>query len=95
MQNSGIGNTVNPLLSLSDEDVYKIPMLLMIGWRGEPGVKDEPQHVFQGKITCEMLEVLRVDYTVIDKNTTLEELEKFLDMGVSYFSFNILYLWNC
>lgn len=47
MQNSGYGNCVNPLLSLADEKVYSIPMLLVIGWRGEPGKKDEPQHVKQ------------------------------------------------
>ena len=45
MQNSGLGNAINPLLSLCDPDVYSIPMLVMIGWRGEPGVKDEPQHL--------------------------------------------------
>ena len=50
MQNSGFGNAINPLLSLCDNDVYSIPMLLMIGWRGEPGVKDEPQHIKQGRI---------------------------------------------
>lgn len=48
MQNSGFGNTVNPLLSLTDPKVYSIPMLLLIGWRGEPGKKDEPQHIVQG-----------------------------------------------
>ena len=50
MQNSGLGNAVNPLLSLCDSDVYSIPILLLIGWRGEPGVKDEPQHIKKGKI---------------------------------------------
>ena len=50
MQNSGLGNIVNPLMSLTDKEVYNIPMLLLIGWRGEPGVKDEPQHVKQGKV---------------------------------------------
>ena len=49
MQNSGLGNIVNPLLSLSDPEVYSIPMLLMIGWRGQPGLKDEPQHKKQGR----------------------------------------------
>ena len=51
MQNSGIGNAINPLLSLADEEVYNIPILLLIGWRGEPGLKDEPQHKKQGEIT--------------------------------------------
>ena len=50
MQNSGQGNSANPLISLADPDVYSIPMLLLIGWRGEPGKKDEPQHIKQGKI---------------------------------------------
>lgn len=78
MQNSGIGNAVNPLASLANGDVYGIPMLFIVGWRGEPGVKDEPQHIFQGKITCELLDVLAVSYRVIDKNTTEKELTEVL-----------------
>ena len=50
LQNSGLGNIINPLLSLADKDVYSIPMLLVIGWRGKPGVKDEPQHKKQGRV---------------------------------------------
>ena len=68
MQNSGEGNIVNPLLSLVDEDVYHIPMLLVIGWRGEPGVHDEPQHVKQGKVTLPLLETMGVPYAVLDDN---------------------------
>lgn len=68
MQNSGEGNIVNPLLSLVDEDVYHIPMLLVIGWRGEPGVHDEPQHVKQGKVTLSLLETMGVPYAVLDEN---------------------------
>lgn len=68
MQNSGEGNIVNPLLSLLDEDVYHIPMLLVIGWRGEPGVHDEPQHVKQGKVTLSLLETMGVLYSVLDDN---------------------------
>jgi phosphonopyruvate decarboxylase len=68
MQNSGEGNIVNPLLSLVDEDVYHIPMLLIIGWRGEPGVHDEPQHVKQGKVTLSLLETMGVPYAVLDEN---------------------------
>lgn len=60
MQNSGLGNAVNPLLSLADDEVYSIPMLLMIGWRGEPGVKDEPQHVKQGRVMVPMLDAMEV-----------------------------------
>lgn len=68
MQNSGEGNAVNPLLSLMDADVYRIPLLLVIGWRGEPGVHDEPQHVKQGKVTLSLLETMGIPYTVLDEN---------------------------
>jgi phosphonopyruvate decarboxylase len=66
MQNSGIGNAVNPLLSLADNDVYRIPLLLVIGWRGEPGVHDEPQHIKQGKVTCPLLESMDIHYAVLE-----------------------------
>lgn len=78
MQNSGIGNAVNPLASLANGDVYGIPMLFIVGWRGEPGVKDEPQHVFQGKITCQLFETLAVSYSVIDSDTTDEQMDDVL-----------------
>ena len=68
MQNSGIGNAVNPLLSLADPDVYSIPMMLMIGWRGEPGVHDEPQHVKQGKVTLSLLEAMGIRHVVLDED---------------------------
>ncbi len=79
MQNSGIGNIVNPLASLANRDVYGVPMLFIVGWRGEPGVKDEPQHVFQGKITCELFDTLTVPYRVVDQNTSDEEMDAILD----------------
>ena len=66
LQNSGLGNTINPLTSLVDSEVYGIPLLLLIGWRGEPGVKDEPQHVKQGRVTLEMLASAEIPYTTID-----------------------------
>ena len=65
MQNSGQGNAVNPLLSLADPDVYSIPMLLLVGWRGEPGVPDEPQHVKQGKVTLSLFETLGIPVKVL------------------------------
>lgn len=68
MQNSGLGNAVNPLLSLCDPAVYSIPMLVMIGWRGEPGVKDEPQHVKQGSIQLELLNTMDIPYEIISKD---------------------------
>jgi len=66
MQNSGIGNAVNPLLSLADNEVYRIPLVLVIGWRGEPGVHDEPQHIKQGKVTCSLLETMDIPYAVLE-----------------------------
>ena len=68
MQNSGIGNAVNPLLSLADGDVYRIPMLLLVGWRGEPGVKDEPQHLKQGKVTRALFEAMDIPYLILSDN---------------------------
>lgn len=82
MQNSGIGNTINPLISLVDEEVYSIPMLLLIGWRGEPGIKDEPQHVKQGKITLGLLDTLGIEYKILPDN--LSELKKILSGAISY-----------
>ena len=70
MQNSGLGNAINPLLSLCDKVVYSIPMLIFIGWRGEPGVQDEPQHIKQGKIQIELLKTLGIPYKIILKNET-------------------------
>ena len=68
MQNSGEGNIINPLASLTDKDVYQIPVLLVIGWRGKPGVHDEPQHVKQGKVTLPLLETMGIPYQVLDKD---------------------------
>ena len=58
LQNSGMGNTINPLLSLADSDVYGTPMVVIVGWRGQPGVKDEPQHVKQGRVMEALLGAL-------------------------------------
>ena len=68
MQNSGLGNAVNPLMSLTDKEVYNIPLLLLIGWRGEPGVKDEPQHIKQGKVTLPLLEAMGIRYAVLSQD---------------------------
>ncbi|MDR2027924.1 MAG: phosphonopyruvate decarboxylase [Treponema sp.] len=65
MQNSGIGNAVNPLLSLADPEVYQIPLILLIGWRGEPGVKDEPQHIKQGRVTGALLGAMEIPYVLM------------------------------
>ncbi len=74
LQNSGLGNIINPLASIANCEVYGIPMLFVVGWRGEPGKKDEPQHVYQGKVTDTLLEVMNVSYAVIDETTTKEQL---------------------
>jgi phosphonopyruvate decarboxylase len=66
LQNSGLGNTINPLLSLADPEVYALPMIVMIGWRGAPGVKDEPQHVKQGRITPALLDAMEIPYRELD-----------------------------
>lgn len=75
LQNSGLGNIINPLASIANKEVYGIPMLFVVGWRGEPGKKDEPQHIFQGKITCELLEIMDVSYSVIDDTTTEDQMK--------------------
>ena len=75
MQNSGEGNIINPLASLTDPDVYNIPVLLVIGWRGKPGVHDEPQHVKQGKVTTGLLNVMGIDYTVLSKDEEKAEVQ--------------------
>ena len=68
MQNSGEGNIINPLASLTDPEVYNIPVLLLIGWRGRPGVHDEPQHVKQGKITTGLLNTMGINFDVLSKD---------------------------
>lgn len=65
MQNSGYGNALNPLASLADENVYSIPMILLIGWRGEPGTNDWDQHKLQGRITGKLLEIMNIPYAVV------------------------------
>lgn len=81
MQNSGQGNAVNPLCSLADPDVYSIPMVLLVGWRGEPGVKDEPQHAKQGKVTVPLFETLGVPTEVLpdDENSALETTRRMVE----------------
>lgn len=78
MQNSGEGNVINPLASLLNEEVYAIPCIFIIGWRGEPGVHDEPQHIYQGRITCRLLEDMGVPYFILSSDTSCDELNKAL-----------------
>ena len=74
MQYSGEGNVINPVASLLNDKVYAIPCIFVIGWRGEPGIHDEPQHIYQGEVTCKLLEVMDIAYMVISKDTTEEDL---------------------
>ena len=78
LQNSGLGNIINPLASIANQEVYGIPILFVIGWRGEPGKKDEPQHIYQGKVTCQLLEVMDVPYSIIDDMTTEIQMKEIL-----------------
>lgn len=75
LQNSGLGNAINPLLSLADPDVYSIPMLLLIGWRGEPNIKDEPQHLKQGKVTTDLLDSMQIPYQIMSPEMNSEDAE--------------------
>ena len=74
MQNSGEGNIINPLASLLSDKVYAIPMIFIVGWRGEPGVHDEPQHVYQGMVTVKLLDDMGVKTFVVGKEITIDEL---------------------
>lgn len=75
MQNSGEGNIINPVASLLNKKVYAIPVIFIIGWRGEPGIHDEPQHIFQGEVTCKLLDDMGISNFVIGKDTSDEEVE--------------------
>lgn len=79
MQNSGIGNVVNPVASLMNDKVYAIPCVFIVGWRGEPGVHDEPQHIYQGEVTIKLLEDMDIQTFVISKETTEEEVQAQLE----------------
>lgn len=79
MQNSGEGNIINPVASLLNEKVYAIPMIFVIGWRGEPGIHDEPQHIYQGEVTLKLLDDMNIAYYVISKETTESELLSVMD----------------
>ncbi len=88
MQNSGLGNIINPVTSLLNDKVYAIPTVFIVGWRGEPGIHDEPQHIYQGEITLKLLENMDIRTFVIGRNTTdkevmsvMEEYRKVLAAG--------------
>ena len=76
MQNSGEGNIINPVASLLNEKVYAIPVIFVIGWRGEPGLHDEPQHIYQGEVTIRLLEDMGIESFVVTKDTGTDELKE-------------------
>lgn len=74
MQNSGEGNIINPVASLLNDKVYAIPIVFIVGWRGEPGIHDEPQHIYQGEVTTRLLKDMDIEYFIIGKETTDDEV---------------------
>lgn len=79
MQNSGEGNIINPVASLLNDKVYAIPMIFIVGWRGEPGIHDEPQHIYQGEVTTRLLEDMGIEYFIIGADTTDEQVKEAMD----------------
>lgn len=79
MQNSGLSNALNPIISIAHKKVYSIPMLLLIGWRGSPGIKDEPQHELKGSITPELLKLLNIKFCILKRETDFKKLKKIID----------------
>ncbi len=75
LQNSGLGNIINPVASLLNDKVYAIPCVFVVGWRGEPGLHDEPQHIYQGEVTLKLLEDMDIAAFVIGKDTTADEMD--------------------
>lgn len=88
MQNSGLGNIVNPLLSLNDKKVYGIPSLLLIGWRGEPNTKDEPQHKKQGEVTLDLLDAMGIKYYLLNKDSNNSTAKVIVGEAAKYMESN-------
>ncbi len=78
MQNSGLSNAINPLISIASKSVYSIPLFLLIGWRGSPKRKDEPQHIAKGKITQNLLKLLKIRYCILRKQKDLKNIKKLI-----------------
>ena len=81
MQNSGLGNAINPLISIANQKVYSIPLLLMIGWRGAPGTVDEPQHGVKGKITIDILKLLGIKYCILNRIEDFKKLKRIINFS--------------
>ena len=78
MQNSGLSNAINPLISIAHKSVYSIPLILIIGWRGSPNSKDEPQHIAKGKITKKILQLLNIKYSILKNKPDLLKFDKLI-----------------
>ena len=83
LQNSGVGNTINPILSLASNEVYGIPMIIMVGWRGEPGIKDEPQHIHQGRVMIESLQAMDIDFKILstEENEAINQTKDAIELA--------------
>ncbi len=81
MQNSGLSNAINPLISIAHKGVYSIPLLLLIGWRGSPGSNDEPQHLIKGKITEKILKLLGIKYKIINNDKDLHKIKSLINLS--------------
>ena len=79
MQNSGLSNALNPIISIAHKNVYSIPLVLVIGWRGSPKIKDEPQHNVKGKITKDLLKLLNINFTILRNNNDLKRFDKLIN----------------
>ena len=78
LQNSGLSNAINPLISVASQNVYSIPLVLLIGWRGSPNIHDEPQHLAKGKITTHLLKLLKIDFKILRKKNDLKYIDKLI-----------------
>lgn len=87
LQNSGLGNVVNPVLSLLDKAIYNIPALFIIGWRGEPGTPDEPQHITQGKLTLPLLETMGIQYAILEDLAQIPAAVAYMQKTLQPFAF--------
>ncbi len=81
LQNSGMGNATDPLTNLSNSEVYKIPLLLMIGWRGAPGIKDEAQHNIQGRTIVKILKLYKIQYIILKNNSDLKKVSNLIKIA--------------
>jgi phosphonopyruvate decarboxylase len=82
LQNSGLGNSINPLISIADKGVYSIPLLMMIGWRGSPNSDDEPQHMAKGKITRSLLKELNINYIILSNKKSFRKIDKLINFSL-------------